>query len=541
MKISSIGAVITLALGTAGIGLLPDPDPITSIDREEMRRELSFLASDEMRGRDVATSENLIATRYLAYRFEEIGLQPAWEGSYLQRFTLIQSSLGERNSLRLQGDGAIHHAQLRDEFYPNHLSASGRAEGRVIFAGYGITAPDLNYDDYDGLDVRGKVVLVVDHEPGENEPTSAFEGLVLSDYGRALHKISNAQLHGASAVLLATDQANHEMETFRRSADRAWPNTRSRGRYELQARRERIHIPAVHISAELAGRLIGSSRRTVAELQEAWEKQGSKAVPIPDRVVLETELDDVKSEIHNVLGLLPGSDQELRDQAVVVGAHLDHVSGRNRKVIFNGADDNASGTVAVLQLAEAFARSTKAPRRSLLFAHFNAEEKGLLGSYYYSEFPVFPLEKTVAMLQMDMIGRNEEVSDPEDRRFRQLEVQTAEENRESVNILGATRSRDLRSLAEEANLQIGLRLRFRYDNHPIGLLRRSDHWPFLAARVPVLFFHTGLHPDYHRPTDTADRINFEKMEKIVRLVYLVTRETANSSQAPHFTPFETRQ
>ena len=195
--------------------------------------------------------------------------------------------------------------------------------------------------------------------------------------------------------------------------------------------------------------------------------------------------------------------------------------------IFNGADDDASGTVGLLEIAEAFAVSPEKPKRSILFAAWNAEEGGLLGSRYYVERPAFPLEKTVALFQMDMIGRDEEITDPQNPRFFGLPKQSAQENRNSLHILGYSRSEELRNLVTQNNQQIGLDLKFQYDHTPANLLRRSDQWPFLSNDVPALFFHTGLHPDYHRPTDTPEKINYPKMEKVVRLVFLCSWAAAN--------------
>jgi Zn-dependent M28 family amino/carboxypeptidase len=187
-------------------------------------------------------------------------------------------------------------------------------------------------------------------------------------------------------------------------------------------------------------------------------------------------------------------------------------------------------------VAEAFSRNSQGARRSVLFAGWDAEESGLLGSYYYVARSSFPLERTVAMLQMDMIGRDEEVPDSQDRRFQGMEQQSAEQNRNSVNVLGYSRSSDLRERVRETNRRVGLELRFRYDDHPMNLIRRSDHWPFLAHGVPVALFHTGLHPDYHRTSDTVDKLNFAKMEKVTRLVYLTAWNTADEITKPRLIP-----
>jgi Zn-dependent M28 family amino/carboxypeptidase len=185
----------------------------------------------------------------------------------------------------------------------------------------------------------------------------------------------------------------------------------------------------------------------------------------------------------------------------------------------------------VIALARAFGNGSKAPARSILLCAFAGEEKGELGSLHYTDYPVIPIERTVAMLQMDMIGRNEEHGP---NRYLRLERETSSQNANSVNIIGSTFSADLRRTIENANVQIALNLKFRYDDTPENLIRRSDQWPFLQKRIPSLFIHTGEHPDYHRPSDTADKINYPKMEKIVRLVYRAVEALANASSRPEY-------
>jgi Zn-dependent M28 family amino/carboxypeptidase len=226
----------------------------------------------------------------------------------------------------------------------------------------------------------------------------------------------------------------------------------------------------------------------------------------------------------------------LKDEWVVVCAHYDH-DGADEGRIFNGADDDGSGTVALLAIAEAYAEAARAgsrPRRSVLFAAWNSEERGLLGAWAYAESPLVPLEKTVATLNMDMIGRNEEVPVGGGRRFRGLEIQTAESNRNRVNILGHSYSGELKSRVEESNRLVELELLMRYDNNESNLLRRSDQWPFLQKGVPSLFFHTGLHPDYHTEFDRPEKIEYEKLERIARLVHQTSWDLASAEGRPRF-------
>ena len=299
---------------------------------------------------------------------------------------------------------------------------------------------------------------------------------------------------------------------------------------------DKIEIPAARVSVQLAERLVAESGQTLEQLSagaESGSGHGVLAIPGPN-VQINASVNRQAIPARNVLAMVKGSDPDVADEVVIICAHFDH-DGANEQGVFNGADDDGSGTVALLDIAEAYALAAargEGPRRTVLFAAWDAEERGLLGAWYYTEAPTFSLGSTVAVLNMDMIGRNEEVPADGGNRFRGLEPQTAESNANAINIMGYSHSSDLQDEVSEANGQIGLELNFRYDNNTSNLLRRSDHWPFLQVGVPATFFHTGLHPDYHRFTDTPDRINYPKMEKIARLVYMTSWNLANDDGRP---------
>jgi Zn-dependent M28 family amino/carboxypeptidase len=235
-------------------------------------------------------------------------------------------------------------------------------------------------------------------------------------------------------------------------------------------------------------------------------------------------------ETQNVLGLIEGADVTLRNEVVVVGAHYDH-DGEAFGEIWYGADDNASGTAALLELAEALGQESRRPARSILLCAWAGEEKGLLGSRYYVSHPRFSLDRTIAMFQMDMIGRNEEHGA---NRSEQIQEERASENMNSLNVLGTAFSPDLKGVLSRVNNQVGLTLHFRYDFWAEDLMRRSDHWSFLQKGIPALFFFAGLHPDYHTPRDTAEKINYAKVEKTARLVYLASSQLAATGARPQF-------
>jgi hypothetical protein len=535
--------LVTALAAAASVAAQQRAPEIGSIKKEDLRADLVFLASDAMRGRLTDTPENRLAAEWVAARFARLGLEPLGDaGSFYQQYTLVTASPGEPPQLSV-GGGASSLRAGRD-YYPLRFSASGQAEGELVFAGFGISSRQRGYDDYRSA-VKGKIVLVLDHEPRERDPESPFDGIVTSQVSDPLWKTLAAQEQGAIGILFVSDVHNHQPnpdaperqpQGFERSAGNYWPAQPPRiPRYMLGSWVEGVRIPALQVSPEVAQMLVSVSARTLLDLAKASESpNGSAPIPLGRSVSISASVKRTVIPDRNVVALLPGSDPQLRDEVVIVCAHYDH-DGVNGDNVLNGADDDGSGTVGVLEIAEAFARAAEKgqrPRRSILFAAWNSEERGLFGAWAYTEHPLRPLNATVAVLNMDMIGRNEEVPDGGGNRFRGLEPQTAASNDNAVNIIGTTRSASLKDVVESANSAIGLTLRLRYDNNASQLMRRSDHWPFLNRGVPAVWVHTGLHPDYHTPNDDADRINYTKMEKIARLVYQAAWDLANTPKRP---------
>jgi len=508
-----------------------------SITESSLSDDLYFLASPEMRGRLVGSPEIAAASEWIADRFGTLGLEPAGDdGSYYQDFDLAWFSLDTPNLLRVTGAGGAR--QPGDGWTPINFSASTSAAGPVAFAGFGIVEPRLDYDDYGDQDVRGKFVLVLEREPGVTDPSSPFDGVVTAEASRTWRKALFAQERGAIGILFVRDVHNRpEPGDWQQGHASSWPEEPRRvERFLLGAWVEDITIPAAQISVELAEALISGSGSTLEELAMASEEAGGGlgVIALPGaEVSLTVEIERHSVTGRNVLAMVEGSDPDLRDEVVIIGAHHDH-DGTDGETVFPGADDDGSGTVGVMGVAGAYARAIEAgerPRRSVIFAIWDAEERGLLGAWYYTLRPLFPLQSTVAKLNLDMIGRHQEVPEDGGGRFRGLEAQSAESNSNATNILGYSRTPDLASEVQAANT-FGLELKMRYDNNESNLLRRSDHWPFLQNGVPAVWFHTGLHPDYHRAGDTAERIEYEKMTRIVRLVHQTSWNVAQGDTRP---------
>ena len=530
-----IVAVLLSTTLVAQTGKAPGNDSIT---QSNLRADLFFVAGDAMRGRLTDTNENRATADYIRSRFERAGLKPVANGnSYFQNYNLMTATLGTGNAVSVPaGTAGVRELKIGQDFYPQRFSASGTVTAKIVFAGFGISAPKMNHDDYRS-GVAGNIVMILDHEPGERDPNSPFEGVVTAEPATAWRKAVAAQEKGAVGVIFVSDLHNHpDTANFEQSARTVWPDETPRIKsYMLASWADRVRIPAIQVSPALASTLMPASGPALDELERRAETAGGFApVPIGREITIHTAVDRHIVPDRNVLGLLEGSDPTLKDEWVLVTAHFDH-EGVNGTQILNGADDNGSGTVALLSIADAYAeaaRQGQRPKRSILFCAWNSEERGLLGAWAYTEFPIKPLDTIAAVLNMDMIGRNEEVQVGGGPRFNGLDVQTAESNANAVNMMGYARVPALAEVVDGANAGIGLEIKKRYDNNASNLVRRSDQWPFLQRGVPALGFMTGLHPDYHTMYDRPEKINYAKMEKIARLIHQASWNLANATARP---------
>jgi Zn-dependent M28 family amino/carboxypeptidase len=408
--------------------------------------------------------------------------------------------------------------------------------GDVVFAGFGITAPELHYDDYAGIDAHGKIVLIFDHEPQETDPASIFNGTGNTRYATVRVKAMNAQAHGAVAVLVVAEPNRKHPSNQERMARIGGSITRREPLPSQALADDELHTPVAIISDAVARELMANAGGTPGELQTAIDNTlKPQSRPLPDTGV-SLHLRNLFSHpgtSYNVGAVLEGSDAALNGDTVIISGHHDH-DGMSGNEIWHGADDNGSGTVGVVTEARAFAANPVKPRRSILFVVFAAEERGLLGAYYLAAHPVRPLATTRAMINFDMIGRNEE---PSDQTKGLIDIPTDTTNR--LNLIGGTYSPDYRSVVEQENRYVGLVLDDRFDHEAaLNVFFRSDQFPFVLHDVPAFWWFTGFHPDYHHTTDTADKINYVKMAKILRLAYLTTWQFADAppAQEPHFVP-----
>lgn len=482
------------------VGASPAAQDIITADA--LLEQVRILASPPMTGRGVGTPGIERAAEYIAREFRAAGLKPGGTEGYRQPFEVISGvQVGTKTWMRVvrggsdqDGSAIIPHAS----FSPFGFSEDGVMEGDVVFAGYGITAPELDYDDYAGVDVAGKIVLVMTHEPRERDEKSPFRDPNAYRYTEVRYKAINAREHGARAVIIVEDPLSHRGEPEELFAMRGVAGGSRAGIVAMNARRQ------------VADRFLRPTGKTVIELQrEIDQTLHPHSLPIPDvRVAIQVELIEERGTAANIIGVLPGSDPVLRETAVVVGAHYDHLGlGGEYSLapsrygeVHPGADDNASGTAGLILLAKAFARRGGA-KRTLVFAAFSAEELGIVGSSYYAKAPPIPLQETMAMVNLDMIGRL---------------------THRTLYVFGVKTGQEFAALIDEVNRDHGLTLKL-----GAGGYGPSDHTSFYARKVPVIFFFTGPHADYHRPSDTVDKINGDGLADVTRLVYQITDRLAN--------------
>jgi len=498
--------------GYAAAADSPRTTAMHTIRAVDVRRHVDYLASDAMLGRNTPSPELDQAAEYIANEFESYGLAPLAD-SYFQPFTVNRIHLGKTNtfSVQISGQRAITF-RLKKDFMPYEMTANKTVTGALVFAGYGITAPEYGYDDYAGLDVKGKVVVVLRHEPGEKDEQSVFEGTRPSDHAKLKTKVENAIARGAVGLIVVNDPLNHRSL---RPRGYAWPSLFKKipndaVPYTLSLT-EGEKIPVIHAGKKLIKAVfsnVDSLRQLQRQIDDSMQPYSFSMEHVTAKIQTSTIQESQSTQ--NVVALLPGSDPVLKQQAIVVGAHYDHVGyiadkmNSGEDFIYNGADDNASGTSALLEVAQAFAQG-KPPKRSVIFIAFAGEEKGLFGSRVYSEQPLWPLSETKAMFNIDMVGRNEG---------------------NKVTIVGYTKSPDLNDINRQANKYIGMTLEYNGEQ----FYRRSDHYNFAKKGVPILFY-TGLtHEDYHKVSDNPEKVNEGKVAMIARLIFRTVWQAANSGR-----------
>lgn len=540
-----------------------------SIVENDIESYLKFLSSDLLQGRETATAEYDIAAEYVASLFTIWGIIPAgdqtrenqkppfpWmqpEGkpqrTYFQQVDLkevlnsksritVRWASGSRQKTR------VFESDLDFTYYHKDTHS---LTGQVVFVGYGISEKKLNYDEYKNLDVRGKIVLMLTETPGKNDPASPFNREDIREkYNprRRSHrmispKVSMARERGALAVLLVENSPQENGDVATRIMDSKkvddskpiFPTQRKR--LSLISVSEALpweSLPYVRISQEMADTLLGFAGTSIKQFKESIEKKPTPGSSELSGVslTLENQAEVQLARSRNVLGYIEGSDPQLKNEVVVIGAHLDHL-GRKGDYIFNGADDNGSGSAAVMEVAEAFARNPVRPKRSVLFALWTGEEEGLLGSRFYIDHPVFPLKKTVACFNLDMISREWTIDGLKmiNRMWRLGMPEEAIEKTDTKKFISLSIDAGAESLyraIQENNRYLGLSI---YLHKSESRSWGSDHAPFAQNNIPWIFFFAATTQDYHQPSDSIEKTSSSLIQKYARLVYLAAFCLAN--------------
>jgi hypothetical protein len=479
--------------------------------------DIKFLASDALQGRAAETPGLRMGAEFIAARWVSLGLKTElFDGKPFQEFALdgvpdIKDP--SRNSLSItkpNGDKIV--LEIGEQFQPQSIGSNGHFDAPIVFAGYGITAQEdtLKYDDFAGLDVKGKVVIVLRKEPQMNDPDSPFDGTSPSQYALFTAKQINAATHGVAALIFINDATTDEA-----SPGMLLPVGGSGSALTKE------QVPTLFLQRPLVESWLADANINLGEIEKEIDKdlkpRSKELVGWSVAGQVEVGINNLPSM--NVLGLLPGKG-DLINEYVVIGAHFDHVGmggpgslAPGTMEVHNGADDNASGTVALMETARRLVELSKANdaspnRRNVLFIAFSGEERGLLGSEYYVKHPRFELENTVAMLNLDMVGRL---------------------TKNELTIYGTGTATEFNEMITQSNETLA----FTIERSPEGM-GPSDHQSFFQKNIPVLHFFTGLHDDYHRPSDDFDKINVNGINRITDMVTELANGIVSNPNKPTF-------
>lgn len=486
---------------------------LRSFDTVIARRHVGVLASDAMRGRNTPSAELVKAAEYIEDVFDDVDADEV-NGARLHEYTLLLRDLQLPTSLKFVRGADTLHCTPRADFVPFENTGAGTiSNARVVAAGFGITAPEYNYDDYKGVDAKGAVVLLIRGEPSVKDTAMGFRGKEMTRHASSREKIQNAKRHGAIGVLMIDSPSwrrpgAQSMALVARG--HAWPalfpeipNTEP----AVSMPGPSVTEPIVHVGGSVVAWLFDSLAAFTSyalTIDSTAIAHSRELVGVTVSCHVELKVDSIR--VANVVAMVRGS--EIPDEYVVVGAHYDHVgvdrSGKKTDSIYNGADDNASGVAGLLMAASALAASDPKPKRSVLFIAFSGEERGLFGSEAYVARPLLPLDKCVAMINMDMIGR-------------------CEKNKLSIG--GSTRCPELAEMNTAENNRSPRPFNLAYDIEQYFF--RSDQANFAKHKIPVIFYFTGEHSDYHQVGDEVHKINFTSLTDIARIATGVVWQAAN--------------
>jgi Zn-dependent M28 family amino/carboxypeptidase len=493
------------------------------ITAAQLKSYLDFVASDEMEGRDTPSRGLDTTAKFIAMNLGMWGFKPAGDdNTYFQKIALKRAKLDrEKTHAEFNGRALVLGDDFSSQIY------AGSAGGQLVFAGNGWYMPSRNINPYQGVDIRNKIVVIA----GGGLPRGlSFRDLNEMKDGKDFETPPNyARKNGAKGILVipAPNAISGWTAALQRLVDRG-------SNWSVEKFQDFVPLPMILASEKLVGQIFEGEKRDGAAMMKAaagGEAGESFELSSSKQLKFTVAVKEEKGNTQNVVAILEGSDPKLKDEYVAIGAHYDHVgigsqtSGDN---IYNGADDDGSGTVSVLSIAEAFAKGLR-QKRSLLFVWHCGEEKGLWGSRYINEYPIIPLERIVAQLNIDMIGRSKKEGD------------TNPANKDlsgpgEIYVIGSKMmSTDLGALSESVNNSfLKLSFNYKYDDpkDPNRFFFRSDHFNYARKGIPIIFYFDGVHEDYHKVSDTSDKIDYQKMEKVARTVLATAWALANAPARP---------
>ena len=490
-----------------------------AITAEQLKDYLYFVASDEMGGRDTPSTGLNLTAKFIALNLSRWGFKPAGDdGTFFQRMWIHRDAI-DPDSTKITVNGkALEYA--KDFFL---LRGRGSADGGLVFGGNGWMAKAKGIDAFSGVDVKDKIVVVYKtgfngrgfSPPAEVGELTGEKGVDYAD------PIAHAKMNGAKGVIIVADP---QIQGF-------WPqlaNFLGRGTSYVEGLREGgssdSDLPIFLVSQDAGSSIFEGS---------PGNQDSDSAFDIEKSATVSGESKTERIPTQNVVAIWEGGDPKLKSEMVAIGAHYDHVgtnpNARGDDKIWNGADDDGSGTVAVLSIAEALAKAPKRPRRSVLFVWHAGEEKGLWGSQYFNKYPTVDITKVVAQLNIDMIGRSKK---PDDTNPKNKELSGENE----IYVIGSEMmSSTLGAVTKETNGgYLDLSYNYKYDDpkDPNRFFFRSDHFNYAVNGIPIVFWFDGVHEDYHQPGDSPDKIDYVKMEKVVRTIFLTLWEVTDLKDRP---------
>jgi len=476
-----------------------------SINANNLSARLHFIASPDLEGRETTTRGQKIAARYIASEFQRFGLKPIGDsGSYFQHFNVEATKISDKSTLAVKNQVGTSSFVIGRDFF-SFSSQDAPVVAQAVFIGYSDTKVDSEL-------TKGRIVIAL---PGRRQDARDTSVSAMRRLGL------NRPFTGSLATIVVADDSGGF--TFEKLSPR-FLTTMKRGTMAVVGSQPRtgrggFGFPTI-VSPEVGSALMRETGRSMAQLRDSAYQSPSFQPIVLSKVTVTIDVQNSKElkTTENVVGLLEGSDPKLKDEVVAFTGHYDHLGITADGVVYPGADDDGSGTVTVLELAQAFTSNPVKPKRSMLFMTVVGEEKGLWGSAWYVNHPILPLDKTVADLNTDMIGRT-------DKKYDELKSSNY------VYVIGSDKiSTQLDSVLKVTNKEtenLILDYTFNDDKDPNQFYRRSDHYNFAKNGVPIVFFFTGEHADYHRPTDTVDKILFDRMVRIVHVIYATGWKVAN--------------